>query len=457
MAEHTAPARLAAPQPSFTALRDAFAAGRDSPSNYLGRCIDRLVATEAAVRAFVVSDADRARRLAEESTRRYRAGQPLSCIDGMPIGVKDIIETHDFPTQMGSEMFAGWESRRDAACVYALRAAGAIVLGKTATTEFAVGRAAATRNPHDPRRTPAGSSSGSAAAVAAGSVPLAVGSQTQSSTLRPAAFCGVLGYKATFGRFDLRGVHPLAPSHDHLGLLASSLDDLWSVSAVLGGPPAGMPPARRPAKVVFLRTAGWAALEPSVRGTFNGWLERLPALGIDVISQRDDPGVAALEGELADADETSEDILAWEMAWPFVSYAQCHGTTLGERVRELLARGLALGRPRYEACVVRRDALRARVAALADSCDAFVTLAASGVASLGLENTGARSFPIPWSLVGGPSMSLPLAAHDGLPLGVQVMAAPGSDRSLFEVARWLLDHARAADETYAALNQEAKP
>jgi len=449
--------RIAALQPSYTALRAAFAVGRDSPSDYLARCINRLNETEDVVRAFVATDLDRARGLAEEATRRYRSGQPLSPIDGMPVGVKDIIETRDFPTQMGSPVFAGWESRRDAACVHALRAAGAIIVGKTATTEFAVGRPAPTRNPHDLERTPAGSSSGSAAAVAAGMVPLAVGTQTQSSTLRPAAFCGVTGYKPTFGRFDLRGVHPLAPSHDHLGLLASTLGDLWAVATVLGEPSTGEPPARRPTRLAFLRTGGWTALEAAVKDAFHAWLERLPALGVVVISAPDEAGVAALETELADADEVSEDIVACEMAWPFDGYAQSHRAALGERVHGLLARGRALGQARYEQRLERRQSMRARAAALAGACDGFVTLAASGVAPLGLENTGARSFPIPWSLIGGPSMSLPLAAHAGLPLGVQVMGTPGADRSLFGVARWLMAHARDAGEPAIRSNEEHSP
>jgi Asp-tRNA(Asn)/Glu-tRNA(Gln) amidotransferase A subunit family amidase len=443
-AETVRAASLASPQPTFTALRAAFVTGHDSPSAYMERCIGRLAAAEHAVQAFVTSDAEGAHRLAEEASRRYRFGTSLSPIDGIPLGVKDIVETYDFPTQMGSELFAGWESRRDAACVHALRAAGAIVLGKTATTEFAVGRAAPTRNPHDLRRTPAGSSSGSAAAVAAGMVPVALGTQTQSSTLRPAAFCGVIGYKPSFGQFDLRGVHPLAPSHDHLGLLASSLADLETVATVLGLP-AGAPPQRQ-TRLAFLRTAGWTTLDVGAKTAFQDWLDRLPALGLNVISEHDHAGLAALEAELVDADEISEDILAYEMRWPFASYARSRASALGERVRGLLERGLAMGRTRYDERLARRESMRSRVAALAGACDGFVTLAASGTAPVGLENTGARSFPIPWSLVGGPSLSLPLLAHDGLPLGVQIMAAPGADRALFGLARWLMQHARATAE-----------
>jgi Asp-tRNA(Asn)/Glu-tRNA(Gln) amidotransferase A subunit family amidase len=446
---------LAAPQPGYAPLRRAFLAGEDSPARYLERCLERLAAVEHEVRAFVVTDVQEARRLAEEATRRYRSGTPQSPIDGMPIGVKDIVETRDFPTQMGSEVFAGWRSCRDAACVHALRGAGAIVVGKTATTEFAVGRAAPTRNPRDPRRTPAGSSSGSAAAVAAGMVPLALGTQTQSSTLRPASFCGVFGYKPTFDRFDLRGVHPLAPSHDHLGLLASSLDDIWAVGCVLAGAADDAPTPRRPVRLAFVRTAGWQPLSAPVKDAFLAWLAQLAGGGTEVRSVDDDRALAALDGALADADEVSEDILAYEMTWPFASYATAFPALLGERVRALVARGAAVGDQRYRERVDRRESLRARVRELAPGYDAFVTLAASGVAPLGLENTGKRSFPIPWSLVGGPSMSLPLLVHGGLPLGVQIMAAPAADRTLFEVARWLLDRARAAGAVSPALNEES--
>ncbi len=438
LADNDRSASHAVAPPPFVAAARAFASGHASPSAYLEACIVRIGAAEAEVGAFVALDLDAARAAAARSGARHRAGRPLSRIDGMPIGVKDIIETADFPTGMGSGMFAGWHARRDAACVDALRAAGAIVVGKTATTEFAVGRAAATRNPHDLARTPAGSSSGSAAAVAAGMLPLALGSQTQSSTLRPAAFCGVTGFKPTHGLLDLRGVHPLAPSHDHLGLIGASLEDLWATTEALRGRAGSFPPARQLRRLGLVQTSGWSALDAGAAATFGAFLARLTEAGITIATRATDASLEALERELADADAVSEDILAWEMQWPFTGYARQHPELLGERLHELLARGRHLGVAGYRQRLRRRAAMRAHARRAARGVDAFISLAASGVAPPGLANTGARSFPIPWSLVGGPSMSLPLLQHQGLPLGVQLMAAPHADRSLFCLARALV-------------------
>src|SRR5262249_42208631 len=197
------------PRP-FLAASNQFGAGADTPRAYLERCLATLAEHEPAVGAFVVTDVPGARKAADAATERRRAGKPLSAIDGMPVGIKDIIETYDMPTQMGSPLFAGWRGERDAASVCALRAAGAAIVGKTVTTEFAATHPRGTRNPHDPRRTPGGSSSGSAAAVATGMVSAALGTQVVGSILRPSSFCGAVGFKPTVGAINRGG------SHDYL-------------------------------------------------------------------------------------------------------------------------------------------------------------------------------------------------------------------------------------------------
>src|SRR5689334_20326682 len=226
----------------FFKARARFIEGSDTPNDYLARCIATIEARDRDVRAFVTLGLDNARRAAEESTRRYRAGTPLSPVDGMPIGVKDIMDTADLPTQMGNALYKGWQPRWDAACVHALRSGGAIVVGKTVTTAFAGGETNECRNALDTRRTPGGSSSGSGAAVGAGMVPAALGTQTQGSTLRPAAYNGAFGLKPTHGVLTMQGVHPISFTHDHLGVIAGSLEDTWCVAsriATAAGNPGG--------------------------------------------------------------------------------------------------------------------------------------------------------------------------------------------------------------------------
>ena len=250
------------------ALAD-FRSGADSPRQFLERCLAAIEAREADVGAFVHYDAASARRQADASTARWHAGKPLSPIDGMPVGIKDIIETADFPTEMGSPLYAGWRSERDAASVVALRAAGAVIVGKTVTTEFAATEPRGTRNPLDPARTPGGSSSGSAAAVAAGMLSVGIGTQVVGSILRPASYCGVVGFKPSLGAINRGGSHDGLSQSCH-GALAASLSDAWQVVyeiAVraggdpgfpgLDGPPS--PPAPvQPRRLALLETEGWA-------------------------------------------------------------------------------------------------------------------------------------------------------------------------------------------------------
>ena len=225
---------------SYVTSLAAFRSGTDSPRDFLERSLARLKDWEGKIHAFVNTNISAAREAADRSTERWRSGRPLSPIDGMPMGIKDIMETADMPTEQGSPLFAGWRSVRDAAAVSALREAGAVILGKTVTTEFAATEPGPTRNPWDTSRTPGGSSSGSAAAVAAGIVSAALGTQVIGSIIRPASYCGCYGYKPSVGSINRGG------SFDHLsqscaGVLAATLDELWivarEISARVGGDP----------------------------------------------------------------------------------------------------------------------------------------------------------------------------------------------------------------------------
>src|SRR5579864_392872 len=215
-------------RPYLAAARN-FAAGKETPREFLEKSLALLDQWEPRIGAFVCTNLPAARAAADASAARWRAGKPLSAIDGMPVGIKDIIETVDMPTEMGSPLFAGWRSAKDAACVRALRDAGAVIIGKTVTTEFAASEPRGTRNPWNPAHTPGGSSSGSAAAVAAGIVSAGLGTQVISSTVRPASYCGTVGFKPTVNALNRQGSHDYQ-SQSCNGILGASLEDTWQVA-----------------------------------------------------------------------------------------------------------------------------------------------------------------------------------------------------------------------------------
>ena len=461
-------ARKAAYRPDTSLLRpyaphiQTYRTGQSSPRIFLEGCLDAMRALEPSVHAFVSTGVEAARLSADASSARWRTGRPLSAIDGMPFVVKDMIETRDFPTEMNSPLFRGWHSRRDAAAVMALRAAGGVILGKTVTTEFASGNSGPTRNPYDTTRTPGGSSSGSAAAVGAGMAPLGLGTQTIASTLRPSSFCGAYAFKPTHGALNTGGVTPLAPTMDHLGLIASSLEDLWHsavvISAYAGGTPphlgilspAGniierkdtlsisLPAPLRPTTVARLDMAGWAETPESSQQAFEAAMGRLSEAGVRIIGDAD-PDIRELNTALRESHEVSLDILAWETRWPFQSYAEPDLSLVGERIQSLIRRAAAMDSTTYFRALTQRDVLRKRVVAMMPKADAFIALASSGPAIQDHAYTGSRHYPGPWTLVAGPSLSLPVLAADALPLGLQMMGYADQDAKLVGHARWVCD------------------
>jgi Asp-tRNA(Asn)/Glu-tRNA(Gln) amidotransferase A subunit family amidase len=445
----------AAPRPAAPVLRPWLAAhagfrfGVDTPRAFLERCLATVDAREAEVGAFVHYDADMARQQADAASARWRAGQPLSPIDGMPVGIKDIIETADFPTGMGSPLFEGWRSGRDAASVAALREAGGVILGKTVTTEFAATEPRGTRNPHDARRTPGGSSSGSAAAVAAGMISAGLGTQVIGSIIRPASFCGCIGFKPTVGAINRGGSHDgLSQSCD--GVLAAALEDAWQVAYEIavragGDPgfagligPAKVPPAKQPRAIAALETEGWEAAEPEARLCLEEALYTLAKAGIEVL-RRDEPAVADVEDAVADAFALSRAIVAWESRWPINVYRNRDAAGLSRMMLERLAEAEAMSIGDYRALLKRRANARARYEALARLCDACITLSALGAAPLGLASTGDPRFAVPSSLLGVPALSLPAFEIDGLPLGLQVIGFEDNDADLFAHAAFVLE------------------
>ena len=437
---------------SFARAVADFKNGRQTPRDFLEQCIANVNQYEARVKAFVTLDRKAARKAADESTKRYKAGRPLSMVDGCPVGIKDIMATKDMPTQMNSPAFKGWQSGQDAACVQALRQGGAIIFGKTVTTEFAVGYSGPTTNPFDPRRTPGGSSSGTAAAVGAGMVPVGLGTQTQGSTLRPASYCGAVGFKPTIGSLNLAGVHPLSATKDHLGVIGATLEDVWriasQISLGIGSPGYGfmngagetLQLAVQPQKLIRLYTRGWTEIDSNTEEAFDAVMQAFAAAGVEIISKDTDPRVAAFEAAIERDVDTSLDIVAYEMKWPFQDYIARYGKAIGKRIHGLIDRAVKMTPADYLALLEKRNAIRAHCRKLAGDlgADAYVTLASSGPAIEGFEFTGSRTFVVPGSWLGFPAFSLPVMQSEGLPFGLQLLGIDHRDGNLCSTANWVM-------------------
>jgi len=427
-----------------------FLSGRRNPREFLERCLDVIAAREKTVKAFVTLDAKGARKAADAAAKRYRAGKPLSPVDGMPIAVKDIIATAGMPTQMGSPAFKGWQSGQDAACVAALRQGGAVIVGKSVTTEFAFGFSGPTTNPFDPARTPGGSSSGSAAAVGAGMVPAGLGSQTQASTLRPASFCGAVGFKPTLGVLHTGGIHPLSATCDHLGVIAGTLEDAWRVASqvslgigspgnpFLSGAGAQPPAPKKPRKLIRLYTRGWTEIDSDSEDAFNDAISALEAAGVKIADRDNDAAVAKLEQEIDAGLDDAVAIVTYEMKWPYQDYVARFGNVIGKRIRDLMVAVKKMTPRQYEQLLANRRRVRALFQEAVKDSDGCITLASSGPAILGHEYTGSRTFLICGSWLGLPAFSLPLLQVNGLPLGVQLLGAPDGDGALCAVANWTM-------------------
>jgi Asp-tRNA(Asn)/Glu-tRNA(Gln) amidotransferase A subunit family amidase len=385
-------------------------------------CVERIEARDADVRAWVDWDPEPA--LAEARRRDAEpAGGPLH---GVPVGVKDIIDTADRPTQHGSPIRAGHRPAADAACVAALRAAGAVVLGKTHTTEFAAYSPAPTRNPHDLEHTPGGSSSGSAAAVADGMVPVALGTQTAGSIVRPAAFCGVLGFKPGFGLVDRRGVGALAPSLDTVGWFARRAVDLALLLDVLAPAAArNGAPARR---VAVMATPHDGEADADQRAALAAAAAALPAAGAEV-TERAWP--AAFDG----LTEAQLGVMAHEAAQVLGPLRAEHAARMSESLLGLLAQGDAVAPAAYADGLARARAAWAALPDVFGGIDALLVPAVRGEAPRGLDSTGDPLFCRAWTLLGVATVAVPAGrgAH-GLPVGVQLVGRPGSERALIGLA-----------------------
>ena len=409
------------------------ATGRITAESLVRACLDRIEAREPTVRAWTFLDPDAAIRQARQRDRTT----PTGPLHGVPIGVKDVIDTADMPTEYGSPIYGGHRPGRDADCIVRARAAGAIILGKTVSTEFACPGPVRTRNPHDPRRTAGGSSSGSAAAVGDFMVPLALGTQTGGSTLRPAAYCGTFAFKPTYGRISLAGVRPLAPSFDTIGLIARSIDDLALLNAVLDGDVRRRRTiTRRPApRIGVCRTPYWHDARRSTRRALTEAATTLRNAGTVVMD-------VALPREVRELGDGLDLAIAVEASIAFVHEYERRREKLGRSLRGAIERGLVA--PIEEVQRVRRAQMASATAVdrIFDRCEALLTPTARGEAEPG-DTVGSAVFNAIWTAMYLPCITLPSSrGANELPVGLQLVGRFGRDRELLGLARrvahWLI-------------------
>ena len=394
-----------------------------------GAYLDHIAAREAVVGAW--QHLDRGQALA--AARRCDGEPPRGPLHGIPIAVKDLIDTVEMPTAYGSPIYRGHRPAADASCVALARAAGAVVLGKTVTTEFAAFTPGKTANPRNPAHTPGGSSSGSAAAVADGMAPLAFGTQTAGSVIRPAAYCGCIGYKPSFGLINRAGVKPLADSLDTIGILARTVEDAAFLAGVLSERPAlrHLAPPERALRFGLYRTPMWDEAEPATAAALDAARTALEGAGAAVAEL----AVAPEHHQLAEAQNT---IMLFEMVRALAYERIEHSAELSPRLAQMLDEGMAIGAEHYDAALGRAVTARAGFDAFLGACDAVLVPAAPGEAPAGLGYTGDPIFNRMWTLLGVPCVTLPARwAENGLPTGVQLVGRVGGDASLMGCAAFL--------------------
>ncbi len=416
-----------------------------SAEQFVEACLARIAEVDGQVQAWTFLDRDYALQQARAADQRRLTGAPIGPLHGVPIGIKDIFDTADMPTEYGSAIYAGGTPSRDASVVTMLRAAGALIMGKTVTTEFAYFSPGKARNPHNAEHTPGGSSSGSAAAVGANMVPLAIGSQTNGSTIRPAAYCGVVGFKPTYGLISRYRALMLSRTLDHVGLFANSVEDIALLAEQImsydENDPDTSPRARIPFGQIaaeepplapmfaFIKTPYWDRADEDTK---EGFAEIIGQLGSQVEE-------VELFPSAADAWQWHQTIMGAEMAHNLEREWTNNRDLLSDALRAQIERGRE---------VRAADYLRAlsQVAPVNDSFtelfeqryDAIVTPAAPGTAPQGLASTGDPAFCTLWTLCGMPAINLPLLqSASGLPIGVQLVGPRHGDARLLRTARWL--------------------
>lgn len=433
------------------ALRDLIASGALTAEAATSACLKRIAETEPQLQAWAYVDGENAIARARALDARRKAGAAVGLLHGVPVGIKDVIDTAGMPTQYGSPLAKDRVPQTDAQLVARLRAAGAVIIGKTVTTELAFLQPSGSRNPHDPARTPGGSSAGSAVAVASGQVPLAVGTQTGGSVIRPASYCGTVGFKPSFGLIGRTGVLPQSPFLDTVGGFGRTIEDVaLLVQAMAGHDPQDdateMWPVPR-----LLDAAGQQPPLPPLLALVN--LPGVESVMADAMSE--------LQGALGDrvhrvdlppafteAEPARRRINFAEMAKCYYSFERRGAAQLSTQMRDALEEGKQILARDYLAALDWRRVLNAGIAELLTRCDALLCPAATGPAPLLSDNTtGSAAMNGPWTLCGVPAITLPLMCSDeGMPMGVQLIGRRGDDARLLRVASWLMSRMAETDE-----------
>ncbi len=431
-----------------------FREGADSPRAYLERCLETIAEREPDVKAFAALNEASARAAADASAARWKAGRPLSAIDGMPVGIKDLLETKDMPTGMGCKAYRDNFPKRDNAAVWALRQAGAVILGKTVTAELGGAEPGPTRNPFDATRSPGGSSSGSAAAVGARMMPAAIGTQVGGSIIRPAGYCGNVALKPTQGAIN-RGER-LATSMSTHGVHAGSIEDMWQVAIEIaeraggdrGSPglfgPLRAPAAHKPERLIVLETEGWEGLDAGSKSAFQRLLRDIESKGVQLLRRASHPVVEKLEAAIANATAVCSAITAWENRWWQRNLVDMSPDGVSDRAKGVLAKAEAMSLADYRAALVEREAAQLSHARIAPLADAAITLACPGPApqwsneASNPRPTGDPVFNYPSSMLFAPAVTVPMMGVGGMPVGVQLMGQQHEDARVTAMARWLL-------------------
>ena len=436
---------------SATDAHARLVAGEFSAADYARALLSRIDEVEPQVQAWAHLDPAHVLAQAEAADESHALGEPDGPLFGLPVGVKDIIDTADLPTEDGTVLHAGRMPGEDAMVVRRLRAAGALLMGKTVTTELATYAPGKTRNPHDPAHTPGGSSSGSAAAVAAGMVPLAIGTQTNGSVIRPASFCGVYGFKPSAGLIPRTGVLTQSPPLDSVGVFGRTLSDVALLAEVLTGHDPkdpltrlrAAPPLARlaaaeapmPPTLAWVATPFWDRVAPDAQAAFGELVQLLEGR----IAPFDLPASAA------SAVDWHTTVMEADLAGSFELEYERGRERLSPSLRAQIERGRAVSAVAYRQALARVPVLLESLESVFEHFDALVTPATLGTAPPGLNTTGDPVMCTLWTFLGMPCLSLPLLhGENGLPLGVQLIGRKGDDARLLRTARWLVGAVRAA-------------
>lgn len=445
MSNPNLPQTQVAEAPGAAILAD-IASGRKTVSETARAHLDTILAHEPEIRAFAHLDPEAVRMAASEldQSQPGTAAKPLL---GLPVGIKDLIDTENQPTEYGSRLFAGHRPTRDAAVVRTLLDAGALITGKTVTTEFALFSPGATRNPVDLQRTPGGSSSGSAAAVAAGMLPVALGTQTAGSIIRPASFCGIVGFKPTFGAIDRNGVFPISQTLDTVGLLSRSVADTSTVFDVVRTSSSRDNAQRgdasdhefntakspKPTRIGFARPIEWDLADPWTRASIDALKLQLMESDVEIVE-------TTLPAEYDGLTTAQSVIMDFEVGNALRSRCEKEPSLVSRSLMEVLKRGASISEGDYSEALELAERCKAMLPEIFDTVDALVVPAVIGEAPLGQQATGDPIFCRSWTLLHCPAMSLPLLqGPNGLPVGIQLIGNLHKDDNLLKTAQTLMD------------------